>query len=161
MPLNLNLYTVAVALAPLTKLTSPPPTNHLANPPYLLSTYNPVIAQLVAPYAFSPGYHLIQPIPNPVDPTVAYSLMPADLRAHVATLTDKVDALTQQLNSRDEELKLARDDISNSVQHDFNIRCRYLIRKMGSLEMSVRKQINQVYATLLEELPGSEPEEEQ
>ena len=126
------------------------PTEHL----------QPGYCPLVAPYAFSPGYHLFQPFPVPIDPSVTYSLMPSDLRAHVTNLTDQVAILTQQLNSRDEELKLARDDISNSVQHDFNIRCRYLIRKMESLEMSVRKQINQVYATLLEEFPGSDPEEE-
>ena len=126
------------------------PTEHL----------QPGYCPLVAPYAFSPGYHLFQPFPVPIDPSVTYSLMPSDLRAHVTALTDKVAILTQQLDGRDQELKIATESLSNHVQDNFNIRCRYLIRKMESLEMSVRKQINQVYATLLEEFPGSEPEEE-
>ena len=69
----------------------------------------------------------------PIDPTVTYSLMPSDLRAHITALTTKVDELTQQLGSKDEELKLATENLSNNVQHNFNIRCRYLIRKMESL----------------------------
>ena len=72
------------------------PTEHL----------QPGYCPLVAPYAFTTGYNLFQPFPVPTDPTVTYSLMPADLRAHISALSDQVDNLLRQLASKDEELKL-------------------------------------------------------
>jgi hypothetical protein len=119
------------------------PTEHL----------QPGYCPLVAPYAFSPGYHLFQPFPLPIDPSVTYSLMPSDLRAHVTNLTDQVAILTQQLNSRDEELKTVTNNITREVEVGMNIRCKYLNRRMQTLETNVRKQVHNVYVSLLDENP--------
>ena len=119
------------------------PTEHL----------QPGYCPLVAPYAFSPGYHLFQPFPVPIDPSVTYSLMPADLRAHITALTDKVDELTRQLASRDEELKTVTSNITREVEIGMNIRCKYLTRRMQTLQTNVRKQVHNVYVSLLDENP--------
>ena len=126
------------------------PTEHL----------QPGYCPLVAPYTFSPGYHLFQPFPVPIDPSVTYSLMPSDLRDQVTSLTDQVAILTQQLNSRDEELKTVTSNITREVEVGMNIRCKYLNRRMQTLETNVRKQVHNVYVSLLDENPPPDSSEE-
>ena len=86
--------------------------------------------------------------------------MPADLRAHITALTDKVDDLTQQLASRDEELKVVTNNITREAEVSMNIRCKYLNRRMQTLETNVRKQVHNVYVSLLDENPPPDSSEE-
>ena len=79
--------------------------------------------------------------------------MPSDLMHQLTTLSARVDELTLQLSAKEEEAKLASDSLIRDTHIGLNTRCRYVLRRMETLELSVKKQINRVYDTLLNDKP--------
>ena len=85
--------------------------------------------------------------------------MPSDLMHQLTTLSARVDELTVtlQLSAKEEVAKLASDSLIRDTHIGLNTRCRYVLRRMETLELSVKKQINRVYDTLLNDKPEDDP----
>ena len=123
--------------------SSNPPTDHL-QPGYM---------PIITPYNFHPGYYSNHPTPPISSSSSTYHLMPSDLMHQLTTLSARVDELTLQLSAKEEEAKLASDSLIRDTHIGLNTRCRYVLRRMETLELSVKKQINRVYDTLLNDKP--------